>query len=90
MCQYALCEWVFVAIKHPFRLIKRDIRHTEIVKDGIKRLANVPKCHRAVVRIPLGDQHMAVEPAHLGDREDADAAERTVATGRTSPCAMYA
>ena len=37
----------------------------------------MPEGHRAMVRIVLLDQHMAVEPSHLLDREDPDPPEGT-------------
>lgn len=40
-------------------------RNTQILEHAVKGLANMGECHRAMVRIVLGNQHMAVEAAHL-------------------------
>lgn len=50
----------------------RDAEELQHLKQG---LAIVAEGNRAVVRVALLDEHMAVEAAHLGDRKDGDAAE---------------
>ena len=68
-------ERVFCGIREGFRLIIGNIAHAEELEDLEQELAIVAEGHRAVVRIALLDEDMAVEAAHLRDGEDADAAE---------------
>ena len=66
---------IFGCIGLFLRLVIGDILHAQILEHLKQRLAIMSKCHRTVVRITLLDQYMTVESAHLGDGEDADAAE---------------
>ena len=72
-----LCKGILVLVQHTLGLVEGDVLYTQIVEDGVQSLTHMAKGHSAMVGIPLADEHMAVETAHLGDGEDADAAEGT-------------
>ena len=70
-----LSEGILGGIVQGLGLVVGDVGNAKVLEYLEQRLAAVGEGHGAVVGIPLLDQHMAVEPAHLGDGEDADAAE---------------
>ena len=70
-----LAPGVLCGVGKALGLVVGDIGDAEVLEHLEQRLAAVGESNRAVVGIPLLDQHMTVEPAHLRDREDADAAE---------------
>ena len=52
-----------------------DVLHAEVLEHLEQRAPDVAEGDRAVVRIALFEQHVAIEAAHFGDGEYADAAE---------------
>ena len=56
-------------------LVVCDVPHAQELHDLIERLSVVSESHGPVVGIALLNQHMTVEPAHLGNGKYADAAE---------------
>ena len=70
-----LAPGIFGCVGKALGLVVSDILNTQVLKDLVESLAVMTEGHGTVVGIALLDQHMAVEAAHLGDGEDADAAK---------------
>ena len=66
---------IFVGIEHAFWLVEGDVFDAQVLEDGEEDFSDVGKGDGAVMRILFGDEDVAVEAAHFGDGEDADAAE---------------
>ena len=73
---YASSERVFTRVEHAFRLVEGNVGNTELFEDGKDSFAEVAEGDGAVMGEVFFDEHVAVEAAHFGDGEDADAAER--------------
>ena len=71
-----LRERILRGIRQGLRLVIGDVAHAEELEDLEQELAIVTEGDRAVVRVALLNEHMAIEAAHFGNCEDADAAER--------------
>lgn len=63
-------------IQHPCRLVETDVFDAQHFHRREKRFAGMSECDGRMVREPFFDQHVPVEPAHVFDGENADAAER--------------
>ena len=72
-----LGERILVFVEHTLRLVERNVFYAEVIEDGVQCLAHMGERHRTMMRITLGQQHMAIETAHLRDGEHTDAAEGT-------------
>lgn len=69
-------EGVFARIGERLRLVVRNFLNPEIaqhLKDGF---AGMTEGYRAMMRVVVGNQNMAVEAIHFWNGEDADAAKR--------------
>lgn len=89
---FSLCERILRRIRQRCRLVVIDVLHRNpnILKYLKQSLSVMSECNRSVMRIILLNQNVTVETSHLMNGKYANASERTVATGRTSPCATYA
>ena len=87
---FSLREGVLGRVQHARRLVEVDLGklHADVLEDLIEGLSVMAEGHRAVMRVVLLDQHVAVEASHLRNGEDADAAEGACGDGRTSPWAI--
>jgi len=70
-----LREGIFRGIREICGLVVADVCHAKETQHIVDGAAVVAEGHGAVMREALLDEHMAVEAAHFGDGEDADAAE---------------
>src|SRR4030042_366956 len=71
-----ISEGIFGRVKMVRRPVGADILNSQHAHGSKQRPPRVLEGNGRVVREPLLDQDMAVEPPHLLDREHADAAER--------------
>ena len=71
----ALREGILRGIGQRSRLIVSDVLHAQELEHLEQRRAHMVEGDRAVMRVALAHQHVAVEAAHFGDGEHADAAE---------------
>ena len=68
-------ERILRLIENACGLVHADVLCAEVLEHLKERLAEMSERHRPMVREPAFDEHMAVEPAHLGNGEHADGAE---------------
>lgn len=73
---------VLALVENAGGMIVGNILDTEELKDLKHCLAAVCKRDGAVVRISLLDEYVAIESAHLGNREDTDTAEGAGCDGK--------
>ena len=67
-----LAERVFLRVRKRSRLIISNIVNTEVLEHIKQRFPVFPKRHRAMMRILLANQHIAVEPVHITNRKCTD------------------
>src|SRR5699024_7531081 len=80
-CMYS-CERILRFIQTARGLVETDLLDAEVLEHLEERFPEVTERHRAVVREPALDEHMAVEPPHFGNGEHADGAEGVRCNGQ--------
>ena len=74
-----LREGILRRVTHSLGLVEADLLrlYAQVLEYLIEGLAVMAEGYRAVMRIILLHQHMAVEASHLRNREDADGSKGT-------------
>lgn len=87
-----LGERILGRIQHSLRLIEIQIlyRYADVFEYFVQSLAEVSESNSTVVREVLLDQYVTIETSHSGIAKIPIPPKDLVATGSTSPCAIYA
>lgn len=70
-----LIKRIFRWIKHSFGAIEGNILHAQVREDGKQRFPAMCECYRAMMRISLFNQYVAVKTSHFRYGKYADAAK---------------
>ena len=88
---FSLTPRILCWVSYSCRLVVSNFfnRNTDIFEYFKQSFSIMSECNCSVMWISSLDQYMTIETSHFRNRKYTDRTERFVATGRTSPCAIY-